>query len=159
MPGVTSVGYAFQTLLNGGGWGMGFTVEGYKPPPGEGAGSMANAVSPGFFKAMGMRILAGREFDERDVNGFNADGWPYRVAVVNETFVQRYFGGANPIGRHIGIGDNPGTPTPIEVVGLVRNAQYTGIREEDARRSSSVPAGDDGRGDGVRADRAGPVGG
>jgi predicted permease len=129
-PGVTSVGYAFQTLLNGGGWGMGFTVDGYKPTPGEGAGSMANAVSPGFFKAMGMRVLAGREFDDRDVTGFK-DGWAYSVAVVNETFAKRYLGGASPIGRHVGIGDNPGTPTPIEIVGLVRDAKYTGIREEN----------------------------
>jgi predicted permease len=129
MPGVSSVGYASQTLLDGGGWGMGFTVEGYKPPADEGAGSMANAVSPGFFKAMGMRLIAGREFDDRDVVGFK-EGWAYTVVVVNETFAKRYLGGANPIGRHIGVGDNPGTPTPIEIVGLVRDAKYTGIREE-----------------------------
>jgi predicted permease len=130
VPGVSSVGYAFQTLLNGGGWGMGFTVEGYKPPPGESAGSMANAVSPGFFKTMGMSIVAGRAIDERDTQGFR-EGWAYRVAVVNETFAKRYFAGAVPVGRRIGIGDNPGTQTNIEVVGLVRNAKYTGIREED----------------------------
>jgi predicted permease len=129
-PGVSSVAYAFQSLLGGGGWGMGFTVEGYKPPPGESAGSMANAVSPGFFNTMGMRIIAGREFDERDERGF-AKGWPYTVAVVNETFAKRYFGAASPIGRHIGIGDDPGTETRIEIVGLVRNAKYTGIREDE----------------------------
>jgi predicted permease len=127
---VVSVGYAFQTLLNGGGWGMGFTVEGYKPPPGESAGSMANAVSPGFFKTMGMSIIAGRAIDERDTQGFK-EGWAYRVAVVNETFAKRYFAGVDPVGRRIGIGDSPGTQTNIEVVGLVRNAKYTGIREED----------------------------
>ena len=109
---------------------MGFTVEGYKPPAGEGAGSMANAVSPGFFKTMGMRMIAGREFDHRDERGF-AKGWPYTVAVVNETFAKRYFGGANPLGRHLGIGDDPGTEMRIEIVGLVANSKYTGIREND----------------------------
>jgi predicted permease len=129
-PGVSSVAYAFQSLLGGGGWGMGFTVEGFKPPPGESAGSMANAVSPGFFKTMGMRMIAGREFDHRDDRGF-AQGWPYTVAVVNETFAKRYFGGANPLGRRIGIGANPGTEMRIEIVGLVANSKYTGIREND----------------------------
>jgi predicted permease len=129
-PGVASVGYAFQSLLGGGGWGMEFTVEGYKAPPGEGAGSMANAVSPGFFQTMGMRMVAGREFDDRDDRGF-AEGWPYTVAVVNETFAKRYFGGANPLGRHIGFGADPGTEMRIEIVGLVANSKYTGIREND----------------------------
>ena len=127
--GVTSSAYAFQPLLGGGAWGMGFTVEGFTPKPGERAASLANAVSPGFFKAMGMTLLAGREFTDRDDRGL-AKGWPYTVAVVNETFAARYFAGANPIGRHLGFGSNPGTPMPIEVVGLVRDAKYTGIREE-----------------------------
>ena len=51
-PGVASSAYAFISLLDGGGWGMGFTIEGYQPPAGESAGSMANAVSPGYFAAM-----------------------------------------------------------------------------------------------------------
>lgn len=128
VPGVISAGYAFQELLSGGGWGMGFTVEGYTPAPGEGANAMANAVSPGFFKTMGMRLIAGREFDDRDDRGF-AEGWPYSVAVVNEAFAARYFGGSNPIGRHLGFGSNPGTRTPVEIVGLVANSKYTSIRE------------------------------
>ncbi len=130
-PGVDSAAYAFISLLEGGAWGMGLTVEGYQPPQGEGAGSLCNAVSPGFFKAMGIPLLAGREFDPRDEHaGPPPAGWPYRVAVVNETFAKRYFNGASPVGRHIGFGENPGTPTPIEIVGLVKDTRYTGVREE-----------------------------
>ena len=130
-PDVSSAAYSFQSLLGGGGWGMGFTVDGYQPPAGESAGSMVNAVSPGYFSAMGIPLLKGREFDTRDDRVLPPpDGWPYRVAVVNETFVQRYFKGANPLGRHIGIGTDPGTPMPIEIVGVARDARYTGIRED-----------------------------
>lgn len=130
-PGVQSAAYAFVSLLEGGAWGMGFTIEGYQPPSGERAGSLANAVSPGFFSAMGVPLLAGREFDERDGPVVPApQGWPYRVAVVNETFVRRYFKDVSPLGRHIGFGSNPGTPTPIEIVGVVKDTKYTGIREE-----------------------------
>jgi predicted permease len=139
MPGVSSAAYAFQSLLGGGGWGMGFTIEGYQPPAGESAGSMVNAVSPGYFGAMGIPLLAGREFDMRDDRVLPApEGWPYRVAVVNQTFVQRYFKGANPLGRHIGIGTDPGTPMAIEIVGVARDARYTGIRE-DPRPQVFVP--------------------
>ena len=100
---------------------------------------MFNGVSPGFFKAMGIPILAGREFDERDGPVTPApEGWPYRAAVVNETFVERYFKGQNAIGRRMGIGTDPGTPMPIEIVGVSRNTRYTGIRE-DARPQVFVP--------------------
>src|SRR4029453_18769508 len=56
--------------------------------------------------------------------------WPYRTAVVNEEFVKRYYDGVNPIGRHIGFGEDPGTATPIEIVGVVRTSKYVSIREE-----------------------------
>jgi predicted permease len=92
---------------------------------------MVNAVSPGYFSAMGIPLLSGREFDMRDDRMLPPpDGWPYRVAVVNQTFVQRYFKGANPLGRHIGIGDDPGTQMPIEIVGVAKDSRYTGIRED-----------------------------
>jgi predicted permease len=131
VPGASSAAFSFQTLLGNGGWGMGLTVEGYKPPRGEGAGAALNAVSPGYFATLGIPVLGGREFDWRDDHATALkEGWPYRVAVVNETFAKRYFNGANPVGRRIGIGDNPGTPTPIEIVGLVKDTRYGAIREE-----------------------------
>ena len=131
LPGVSSAAYAFVSLLGGGGWGMGLTVEGYVPPPGESASSLLNAVSPGFFRTLGIPLIAGREFHDRDDAVTPApDGWPYRQAVVNETFAKRYFGGASPVGRRIGIGEDPGTPMPIEIVGLAKDAHYAAVREE-----------------------------
>src|SRR5829696_8703534 len=95
VPGVSSAAYAFQSLLTGGGWGMGFSIEGYQPRPGEDAGSTCNAVSPGFFRTLGIPLLAGREFTERDARVVPLpEGWPYRSAVVNQSFVERYFKGA-----------------------------------------------------------------
>ncbi len=133
-PGVSASAFSFFGVLTGGGWGMGFTLEGEQPKAGEDFSSYCNAVSPGFFKTMGMGLVAGREFDERDdhVRAADAQGWPYREAVVNEEFVKRYYGGHNPIGRHVGIGEDPGTPTPIEIVGVVRTAKYIQVREKAA---------------------------
>ena len=125
VPGAASVAFTFQTLLGNGGWGMELTVEGYQAPPGDSAGAALNAVSPGYFTTMGIPLLAGREFDAHDDHATAIpEGWPYRVAVVNEAFAKRYFKDANPIGRRIGIGSNPGTRTPIEIVGLVKDTKY-----------------------------------
>ena len=60
-----------------------------------------NAVSPGFFATLGTRIVVGRDFDERDSLPVNEGR---RVAIVNEAFVKRYFGGRNPLGSRIGQG-------------------------------------------------------
>src|SRR5262249_47409740 len=65
--------------------------------------------------------------------------FPYRTAIVNESFVRKYFAGRPPIGRHMGFGEDPGTETPIEIVGVVRDARYGAIRE-DARPQVFVPA-------------------
>ena len=58
---------------------------------------------------------------------------------MNETFVKRYFSGHNPIGRHIGIGEDPGTAMPIEIVGVAKDTHYMGVRE-DLRPQVFVPA-------------------
>jgi predicted permease len=53
--------------------------------------------------------------------------------VVNDSFAKRYFGDRDPIGRHIGFGGNPGRPTPIEIVGVVKDSKYTGVRDDIPR--------------------------
>jgi predicted permease len=99
-----------------------------------------NAVSPGYFKAMRIPLLQGRDFDDRDVRFEAADpgssGFPppYTVAIVNESYAKHYFGDRSPIGRHIGFGTDPGTKTPIEIVGVAGDAKYTGVRDEIPRQ-------------------------
>ena len=65
-------------------------------------------ISPGFFSTLGTRLIAGREFDERDTLGLETTG--FRSVIVNESFARRYFGGRNPVGRRVGIGNQPDTP-------------------------------------------------
>jgi predicted permease len=131
-PGVSAAAYSFMPLLGGGGWGMSLTVEGYNPPSAdEEPGAAINAVSPGYFRAMGIPLVAGRDFDERDGPVADAGtGWPYRAAIVNQTFAERYFKGANPIGRRLGFDTDPGSPTPIEIVGVARDSRYRRIKED-----------------------------
>jgi putative ABC transport system permease protein len=143
-PGVHDVAFANMGLLEGNEWDSTVTVEGYQAAQGEQMNPFCNAISPGYFKMMGIPVLIGREFDARDEGavppgpaGVPNDGFGngYRHVVVNESFAKKYFGDRNPIGRHIGFGGNPGTPTPIEIVGVVRDSKYTGVRDDIPRQT------------------------
>jgi predicted permease len=142
-PGVQEVGFASVGLLEGNEWDSTMTVEGYQAQQGENVNPFCNSISPGYFKTMGIPVLAGREFDARDEGAMPAPppntpnderGNGYSHAIVNESFAKKYFGDRSPIGRHIGFGGNPGTLTPIEIVGVVRDAKYTGVRDEIQRQ-------------------------
>ena len=93
-----------------------------------------NAVTPGYFDTMGVPLRMGRDFRDTDyrvaVAGETVDeaDQGYRVAIVSESFAKRFLG-PHPIGRHIGFGADPGTPTRIEVVGVVGDSVYTGVTE------------------------------
>jgi predicted permease len=140
-PGVERVAFARMGLLEGNEWDSSMTVEGYERTQGESLNPYCNSVSPGYFKALGIPLLVGREFDASDEgpapsgppNQNDGTGNGYKAAIVNESFAKKYFGDRNPIGRHIGFGLNPGTPTPIEIVGVVKDSKYTGVRDEIPR--------------------------
>lgn len=137
LPGVESVALTRVPLLNGSGWNSSMTVEGYGADEGEDVRAYNNAVTPGYFKTMGLRVLNGRGFTSQDVvapqAGRGADvveSLVPSVAIANQRFVDLYFGGKNPVGRHVGFGSDPGTPTPIEIIGVVEDAKSVGMRED-----------------------------
>jgi len=87
-----------------------------------------NSVTPGFFQTMGIRIIAGRNFDERDARTPGEPG--QRSAIVNEAFVKRYLGGRSPLGVRICEGSGPDAKPNTEIVGVMSNFSYRGLREE-----------------------------
>jgi predicted permease len=91
-----------------------------------------NAISPGYFKTLGIPIAAGRDFMRQDEYTTDAGGRPrdFRVAIVNERFVKKYFPDGNALGRRIAFGTDPGTKPNIEIVGVVQDAKYTDVRNE-----------------------------
>jgi predicted permease len=131
-PGVTSAAFSGQQLLSGSAWSTFVTIEGQAYDADRRLSSYNHAVSPGFFRTMGIPMLAGRDFGAQDERMPPPGGPPLapRVAIANETFVKRYLDGRTPIGRRIGFGRDPGTPTAIEIVGVVGDAKYTGVRNE-----------------------------
>jgi len=121
IPGVAAAAVAQHVPLSFTGGRRNVHVEGYERQPGEDMEIAFNAAGPGYFDAVGIEVR-GRAFDESD--HADAPG----VAIVNEAFVQRYWGGGNPIGRRIGMFGDEG---PLaEVIGVVANAKYNSLTEE-----------------------------
>jgi predicted permease len=136
-PGVDGAGIASQRLLEGNMWLTSMSVEGYRPKADDNSSQWANTVSPEYFKAMGIPLLAGRNFDDRDaITVAPPPGAPdFRVVIVNERFARHYFGEPGlAIGHRIGFGADPVTPTPITIVGVVRDSKYTDVRDAAQRQ-------------------------
>jgi putative ABC transport system permease protein len=135
IPGVQSVGMASVRILEDNEWDSSMTVEGYTPAkPGDHAEPFMNQISPNYFATLGVPIIAGRDFTTKDnvlvQNGPKPDNLSPTAVMINESFAKRYFKGQNPIGRHIGFGSDPGTRTPMEVIGVVKDIKYTSLRDE-----------------------------
>lgn len=132
-PGVTAAGFATVPLLHGDEWDSSMSVEGHKIADGEDMQAFMNSISPGYWQAMGIPLLAGRDFDDRDFAGEHAT-----VAIVNRAFATHFFGSRSPIGRHIGFGEGPDSKLNMEIVGLVEDSLYEGPRE-GVHRQAFIP--------------------
>jgi predicted permease len=138
IPGVSSVGLAAIRILEGDEWDNSATVEGYtSPKAGDHPEPFMNSISPNYFATLGVPIVAGRDFTLRDTGEVlhtkrpnPDDGWQPSTIIINETFAKRYFAGRDPIGRHIGMGIDPGTKLDMEVIGVVKDIKYTNLRDE-----------------------------
>jgi predicted permease len=135
IPGVQSAGLASQRILEDNEWDSGMSVEGFTPDkPDDHAEPYMNQISPNYFATLGVPILAGRDFtpnDNREIkHSPNAFGWVPATVMINEKFAQKYFAGRNPLGLHVGFGTDPGTPTDMEIVGVVKDIKYTNLRDE-----------------------------
>jgi predicted permease len=120
LPGVEAVSLAENRP--GSGWSNNDgapTIDGHKPPNSDGEQGMIrmNNVGPDFFHTLGVPILTGRDFTDADTHR------SANVAVVNETFAQRFLPGQHPLGHTIG---NHG----LQIVGVVKDHKYTGITEQ-----------------------------
>jgi predicted permease len=136
IPGVQSAGLAAVRILQDGEWDSSMTVEGFTPPtPDAHPEPYMNSISPNYFATLGVPIVNGRDFRPSDTREVHHDpddptSWNPAVVMINETFAQKYFAGRNPVGMHIGYGSDPGTPTDMEIIGVVKDIKYTNLRDE-----------------------------
>jgi len=123
IPGIESASTSTHVPLSGSSWTLGIRVPGFE---GEGKGwSRFTWVSPRYFSTMEIPVLAGRDFNGRDT------ATSPKVLLVNQTFVRRIFGTANPIGKAVRSLAEPGYPeTVYEIIGVVKDTKYSALREE-----------------------------
>ena len=125
VPEVESVSMSETGALTGNDWQMTVRVDGYQAKESEDMNPSVDGVGPRYFETMGIPLVSGREFTERDVKGSP------RVAIVNETMAKYFFGDTNPVGRRFGFGR--GKATDIEIVGVVRNVRSLELRDQAPR--------------------------
>ncbi len=122
LPGVVAVG-ATQSMPIAGDYILGFVIQGRPPAnPGESRSTNYYAVTPDYFKAMGITLIRGRLFTERE--GPDAP----RVALINETMAKRYFPNEDPLGKRIHVTNGP--ETFREIIGIVGDVKQYGLESE-----------------------------
>ena len=122
IPGVTSVAATIVPVLAGDNWGSDLVVEGFQAGPDTDTNGSFNAVGPGYFRTMGIPLMAGREFTAADVAGAP------KVAIVNQAFARKFNLGPNPIGKRFGVGGRQKPTLDIEIVGFVQDAKYSEVK-------------------------------
>ncbi|MEP6706297.1 MAG: ABC transporter permease [Pyrinomonadaceae bacterium] len=126
LPGVKSVSTILPLPLSGDAFRLSFETEGRPIAKGDLPGADFFAISNGYFKTMGIPLLKGRVFSERD--GKEAPA----VIIVNQAFARKFFPGEDPIGKHIkpGISTDESKPAMREIVGVVADVKNRNLSSE-----------------------------
>jgi len=124
-PGIHSVSASAMTPLGGGPtWISEVHVEGFTPVREDDSRILANETSDRYFETLGMRILAGRDFNDQDTLTSP------RVAVVSESFARKFFNTSSPLGKTYREDEGPNKlGPPIQIVGIVADAKYRDLRD------------------------------
>ena len=126
MPAVSSSAAARFAFLSGGAWSNFVTMQTDHRSVTDGIINF-NAVSPGFFATLGVRLLTGRDFDKSDM--LPVGTIRPRCAIVNEAFVKRYLAGRDPLGVLIARGGSSDVKPDSVIVGVVADISYRGVRD------------------------------
>ncbi len=130
IPGVASASLSMKPPISDedGAWTQSIAVDGVPLAPESTRYVHFNAVSPGYFATLGMRLVQGRDLAESDAP---------TVVIVNESLIRRFFPDRSPIGRQISIGLDKRRQN-LEIVGIVSDARYRRL-EEPALSIAYVP--------------------
>jgi len=129
-PGVQSASLAATGFRSGMSRTCCIAVEGRTASPEENREVQTVSATPGYFQTMGMSLQAGREFTWQEIPG--KSGQFAKVAVINKTLAQYYFGDTNPVGHRFGWGDpsKEQVKYDMEIVGVVNDAKYGNLRDQ-----------------------------
>ena len=158
LAGVRSAGLAGMTPMGGYEMSRSFSAEGYQPQPGERMVALSDPVTEGYFAALGIPMLLGRDFRPQDepavtprdsvfaaLAGMGGGGTDTSVnasplCIINESLARRLFGDANPVGRHLSFDDAYSTDAAIEIVGVVKDVHHGSVRQADDSGIIYIPS-------------------
>ena len=124
LPGVHAVAATTDPELKDDSAGNNITIPGYVPKEGENMNVEHARISAGYFSAMQMPLVTGREFTDQDRDGTE------HVAVVNQSLARRFFGDVDhALGRNFGNGGG-NVKTDLRIVGVVKDARHAGVRQD-----------------------------
>jgi predicted permease len=127
LPATSSSAAARFAILTGGHWSNRVTMQTDRRIVSNGSINF-NAVSPGFFATLGVRVISGRDFNQNDSNPAGVIG-PH-AAIVNQAFVKRYLADRDPLGVLIARGGGASSVIPDSpIVGVVADMSYRGLRD------------------------------
>jgi putative ABC transport system permease protein len=132
LPGVRSVAGTTDRELADTNISNNITLAGYTEKENEDMNVESPRVSPGYFSTMGMTLIAGREFTDQDRDA------THKVAVVNERFARHYFGEPQRAIGHYYCKGGGNVKPDTEIVGVVKDAKHTGVRQE-IKRTTFTP--------------------
>ena len=128
LPGVQSASLSLRTPIDFSLQRRRIEVPGFQPTPANGVSP--NTVTPGYFQTLGLDVVRGRDFTDRDQSDTP------RVAVISTAMARHFFGDTDPIGRTFVLAPNRDTTT---IVGVVGDARHETLRTETAPRMVYVP--------------------
>ena len=131
IPGVKNAGLSQFPLVSHYWSSTGLNIPGHPKTERRNPETCVMPVDPSFLDTMQIPILLGRGIEERDITS-------PKVAVVTEQFAKKFFGGENPVGRRIGLGDEK-SPADIEIVGVAKTTLYNSIKETETPPVAYVP--------------------
>ncbi|HEY6291536.1 MAG TPA: ABC transporter permease [Terriglobia bacterium] len=137
LPGVRSAAVASRSVLGHSIHTSNISIQGVPSNPNGEIDTERKTASDAYFETDGMVLLAGRAITRDDTR----DSPP--VAVVDQTFAERYFAHQNPLGRHFSFG-SPFSPPGMEIVGVVADAKYDSLSDTKAPPMTFVPVAQDG---------------
>jgi predicted permease len=116
--GVSSVSAINHLPLAGDVWNLGYTIDGRPaPPPGQRWSAVYRIVEPGYFAAIGLPLIGGRDVTDGDTSSSTP------VAIINKAMADRRWPGEDPIGRRIHLPGPSNVKAPITVIGVAANAR------------------------------------
>ncbi len=133
LPGIRTIGAISHLPLSGQSAGRGLTIEGRPvPTQQDGASAAFRLTCPGYFATLGIPLLEGRDFSERDVTRGE------KVAIVNREMAERYWPGESPIGKRLKLGSLQNSNPWLTIVGVTGNVRHFGL-ESDVNRELFLP--------------------